>query len=283
MSILHRESLVLVLTLCSITSCLSNKDISSDNPYSPEINKAPRDQPYQSRVLREELSKNAMQIWVINRSEETCMPLSREYARQYYSIPKKIRKKVIDAYLKSYALLSVNGEEFGKYYDMVFDLVEYKKQVAYYAELQKKGYLPTHCHPNWWIGDDRKKFEPYIAYEAYQIIRNNPSYLKGKGIIGLSRMLTYGQYHTCHEYCIQFSPKILEEIGIYSMKARPLSKDKDYPKWAIELYEKEIYRVYYTESDNIVSHSKTDAGKDARDIFKELKKSSILGALGAIE
>ena len=242
MSILHRESLVLVLTLCSITSCLSNKDISSDNPYSPEINKAPRDQPYQSRVLQEELSKNAMKIWVIKKPEETCIPLSLEYAKQYYSIPKKIRKKVIDAYLKSYALLSVNGEEYGKYHDMVFfDLVKYKKQVAYYAEMQKKGYLPTHCHPNWWIGDDRKKFEPYIAYEAYQIISNNPSYLKGKGITGLSRMLTYGQYHSiCRECCIQFSPKILEEIGIYSMKARPLSKDKDYPKWAIDLF-KERY------------------------------------------
>lgn len=281
MSISHKEALVLVLTLYSITSCLSTKDISSDNPFSPKINKAPRDQPYQSRVLQEELSKNAMKIWVIKKPEETCIPLSLEYAKQYYSIPKKTRKKVIDAYLKSYALLSVNGEEFDKYYKIVLDLVKYKKQVAYYAEMQKKGYLPAHCHPNWFILDDGQKFEPYIAYEAYQIISNNPSYLKGKGITGLSRMLTYGQYHSiCRECCIQFSPKILEEIGIYSMKARPLNKDKVYSKETIERYEKEIYRMYYTESDNIVSHSKIDA----RDTFKELKKSSMFRALsGAIE
>jgi len=174
-----------------------------------------------------------------------------EHMMQHWSIPESVRKKTMDAYLRTYSRLSANGKDWEKYEETVSFTQRFLEKGGYYREMQKKGYMPTHCHPyEPWILFGFKYYS-CICFDIYQTLQNNPAYLDGIGLKGFSRMLTYDlQYYTgCGRSLCKFPQHLLNEIGIYSMEAPPLKEGEKLSEEAKWRYQNELHRVYYTDQD----------------------------------
>ena len=211
------------------------------------------------QVIESDLPHEGKEIVVIDYPFHTVSRICPEYATQHRSIPEGIRKEIMDAYLRAYSHLRVDGKDWEKYKRTISYTRHCLEKVGYCREMQEKGYMPTHCHPyETWILFETKYY-PCMCLDMYQTLRNNPSYLNGVGLKGFSRILTYDyQYYTeCKRAVCSFPKHFLTEIGIHSMEALPINEREKLSEEAKSRYKKELRRIYYIDQD-VISRSSSE-------------------------
>lgn len=175
--------------------------------------------------------------------------INPEHMMQHFSVPESVRKRTMDAYLRTMSRLSADGKDWRKYREL--GSIRLLEKEGYFGEMRKRGYMPASAHPlDYWIIFGTKYF-PCMCLDIYQTLRDNPAYLDGVGLKGFSRMLTYDcQYCTDGMWSVcRFPQHLLDEIGLYSMEAPPLKEGEKLSEEGKWRYENELHRIYYTEQD----------------------------------